>query len=43
MQKLIEEKGVIKPSNCAELEKRAALMTRLDMYHTNFDCDNSLA
>jgi hypothetical protein len=43
MQKLIEEKGVIKPSNCAELEKRAALMTRLDMHHTNFDCDNSPA
>ncbi|CAK9220135.1 unnamed protein product [Sphagnum troendelagicum] len=28
LKKLIEEKGVIKPSNCAELEKRAALMTR---------------
>jgi hypothetical protein len=35
MQKLIEETGVIKPYNCAELEKRAALMTRLDMHHMN--------
>jgi hypothetical protein len=34
VQKLIKEGGIIKPDDCAELEKRAGLLTRFVLIRT---------